>query len=124
MKFRSARHTNDLAPIIAFYTEMLGLQVLGQFEGHAGYDGVFLGYPENDWHLEFTVSGEAALHHPDEDDLLVFYAASAAEYESILLRFADRGILPVDPKNPYWKSNGTTYADPDGYRLVIAMPQH
>jgi hypothetical protein len=73
MKFRIARHTTALNPIVRFYRDLLGLDVLGDFNNHNGYDGVFIGLPGADWHLEFTVSEEAPSHHPDNDDLLVLY---------------------------------------------------
>ncbi len=43
MKFRYARHTDDIKPLINFYTQVIGLEVIGSFENHANYDGVFLG---------------------------------------------------------------------------------
>lgn len=119
MKFRAARHTNNLSPIIAFYTNVLGLSVLGDFKDHDGYDGVFVGLPGADWHLEFTTSAESANHKPDEDDLLVFYPASADEYAAITERFSKHNIPPAEPKNPYWKVNGTLYKDPDGFGVMI-----
>ena len=122
MKFRIARHTNNLTPLIAFYKNILGFEILGQFTGHDGYDGVFIGLPQADWHLEFTVSADAPNHEPDEDDLLVFYADSLEQYEDLLQKFAAHSLTPLKPKNPYWEVNGTTFSDPDGYRLVIAMP--
>ncbi|MEL1242912.1 VOC family protein [Flavobacterium sp. DGU11] len=122
MKFRSARHTNNLDSLITFYRNVLGFEVLGSFKGHDGYDGVFLGIPGADWHLEFTISDEAAKHKPDEDDLLVFYPASIEEYERIIQRFTENNNPALESKNPYWKANGITYADPDGYRIVIVKP--
>jgi catechol 2,3-dioxygenase-like lactoylglutathione lyase family enzyme len=119
MKFRSARHTDNLPAIITFYTEALGLTVLGNFKDHDGYDGVFLGLAGADWHLEFTASNEPANHQPDEDDLLVFYPASAEEYAAITERFAKHNIPPAEPKNTYWKVNGTLYKDPDGFGVMI-----
>ena len=121
MKFRVARHTSDLQPILAFYRDLLGLRVLGGFTAHNGYDGVFLG-PENaDWHLEFTVSEEAPVHAPDDDDLLVFYLPSKVEYARSKAGFAEQGIAEVEAKNPYWRENGTTYRDPDGFGVVITV---
>ena len=35
MKFRYARHTNNLVSIIEFYTEIIGLEIIGQFENHS-----------------------------------------------------------------------------------------
>ena len=122
MKFRSARHTNNLSPIINFYTEILGLEVVGRFNNHDGYDGVFLGIHGADWHLEFTTSPEPAQHQPDEDDLLVFYPACTEEYSTITERFTKHNIPPAEPKNPYWKTNGTLYKDPDGFGVMIVKP--
>jgi catechol 2,3-dioxygenase-like lactoylglutathione lyase family enzyme len=48
MKFRVARHTNDLDKIKTFYTTVLGFEVLGSFEDHDSYDGLFLGKPNLD----------------------------------------------------------------------------
>ena len=73
MKFRYARHTNNLKVLSEFYTNVLGLEKLGGFKNHSNYNGVFLGLPNKDWHIEFTESDEKAEHNPDEDDLLVFY---------------------------------------------------
>ncbi|TSJ44155.1 hypothetical protein FO440_08280 [Mucilaginibacter corticis] len=72
MKLRVARHTSNLKPLISFYTTVLGLDVIGSFTDHAGYDGVFIGGKNSEWHLEFTTSANNADHHADEDDLLVF----------------------------------------------------
>ncbi|MHA3788842.1 VOC family protein [Flavobacterium hauense] len=123
MKFRAARHTDNPDPITTFYTEILGLEILGSFKDHNGYDGVFIGQPRADWHLEFTTSAEPAHHQPDEDDLLVFYPASAAEYTTITARFAKHNIPTAEPKNPYWKVNGTLYKDPDGFGVMIVSPK-
>jgi hypothetical protein len=52
MKVRFARHTNNLDAIKSFYIDVLGLDLLGGFENHNGYDGVFIGIPNTDWYLE------------------------------------------------------------------------
>ncbi|PTQ96879.1 glyoxalase/bleomycin resistance protein/dioxygenase superfamily protein [Mucilaginibacter yixingensis] len=121
MKLRTARHTDHLQPIIDFYTQLLGLQLLGEFKDHAGYDGVFIGIPHAAWHLEFTTSAEAPIHQPDDDDLLVFYPDTEKERNQILDRFRRADIAEVVAKNPYWNNNGRTFTDPDGFRIVIAM---
>lgn len=122
MKIRIARHTQHLQNIIHFYVDALGLKLLGQFNDHDGYSGVFIGLNQHDWHLEFTISAEAPQHQPDDDDLLVWYAGNQQEYEQINQRFLQHSIHPVTVKNPYWNSNGITYTDPDGFRIVIAKP--
>lgn len=119
MKFRIARHTNDLKKIISFYTELIGLDILGSFEDHDGYDGIFIGSKNSDWHLEFTISKEAAQHSSDEDDLLVFYTSNETEYQNINTRFIENGYPNRQAKNPYWNENGSYYLDPDGFGIII-----
>jgi catechol 2,3-dioxygenase-like lactoylglutathione lyase family enzyme len=121
MKFRIARHTTNLNRIIDFYGRVLGLKVLGEFKEHHNYDGVFMGLPGEGWHLEFTVSDSCPKHQPDDDDLLVFYASSLAEFAEIKKRFVKNKAKPVKPKNPYWEKNGITFEDPDGFRIVISL---
>lgn len=122
MKFRYARHTNHLEPIIQFYTSILEFEILGRFKNHEGYDGVFLGLPKENWHLEFTVSWQQPLHQPDEDDLLVFYPESEAAFNRILKNMQDMIIKASTPQNPYWKKNGVMMLDPDGFGVVIVKP--
>ena len=40
--------------VVEFYKDGVGLVELGRFDGHSGYDGVMLGLPGSDYHLEFT----------------------------------------------------------------------
>ena len=120
MTFRIARHTNNLKSIIDFYTQVLGLTILGNFENHDNYDGVFLGENGLDWHLEFTTSTEKAQHKFDEDDLLVFYPNSQDEYDFIIQQIEQNNIPKIKTKNPYWNKNGVIIKDPDGYNVVIS----
>jgi len=128
VKFRQARHTNQLEPIIRFYTEIIGLKELGSFKNHEGYDGVFIGTDQYDntsgWHLEFTVSWEMPIHRVDEDDLLVFYPSTESIYKDIILRIRAANLKPFVPKNPYWRRNGICILDPDGYGVVIVTPKN
>ncbi len=125
MKFRYARHTDNLPLLVNFYTKVAGLEVLGHFANHDHYNGVFLGRPNADWHLEFTESNTKAHHHPDDDDLLVFYLSSTAELNTLKKRLATLGIPLVKSKNPYWQKNGLEITDPDGYGVIFTVsPQH
>jgi catechol 2,3-dioxygenase-like lactoylglutathione lyase family enzyme len=83
MKFRVARHTDSLEQIIKFYTDILGLEIIGEFKNHNNYDGVFMSKEGLDWHLEFTTSNAVANHKADKDDLLVFYVESEKEYSEL-----------------------------------------
>jgi catechol 2,3-dioxygenase-like lactoylglutathione lyase family enzyme len=105
----------------AFYIGLLGLQELGHFTGHDGYDGVFLGLPGADWHLEFTVSETKPEHQPDADDLLVFYLPDEAALKVYQGRMSEAGVLPVTPVNPYWVQHGVSYTDPDGFGIMLAL---
>lgn len=121
MNFRYARHTNSLEPIIKFYTEIVGLSILGNFKNHDHYDGVFLGLAGDNWHLEFTISNETAHHSTDEDDLLIFYVESQAEVDAIVQKAIDSNTKIAEPKNPYWKENGVLLHDPDGFGVIITF---
>lgn len=120
MELRVARHTNNLQPLIKFYSAIFSLEVLGSFQNHDNYDGVFLGKGNLDWHLEFTQSQERVEFNFGEDDLLVFYPKTTQEYQQIIRSIEQLQIPRLAPKNPYWEHNGIMIADPDGYRIVIS----
>ena len=120
MKLRIARHTNDLEKIRVFYTTILNLKVLGSFENHDSYDGLFLGNSNFDWHLEFTKTNEIISFNFNEDDLLIFYPECTVEYENIIQNITKNNITFLNSKNPYWNKNGKMIEDPDGYKIVIS----
>lgn len=120
MTFRYARHTNNLEQLKSFYIDVLGLELLGGFENHNGYDGVFIGKQEENWHLEFTQSVEVPNHTFDDDDLLVFYPNSKLEFDLLKEKLEHHSVQFVISKNPYWSENGIQFLDPDGYRIVIS----
>lgn len=119
MKFRVARHTNDLEKIEQFYTTIIGLKILGRFKNHNNYNGIFLGIEGLDWHLEFTTSLEEANHNFNEDDILVFYTKTTDEFLSFKNRIEQEKITIEIPKNPYWQENGIQISDPDGYKIIL-----
>ena len=118
MFFRYARHSSNINALCAFYTEVLGLRLLGRFENHDGYDGVFIGEPGQSWHLEFTQSDSPSTARFDEDDALVFYPPNRAAYTQIKTMLKDRPQL--HPKNPYWQKNGLCVQDPDGFYVIVS----
>ena len=120
MTFRVARHTNNLEAIKAFYITILGFQELGSFINQEEYDGIFIGQPNENWHLEFTQSTDIAQHTFDEDDILVFYPTSEIEYDAIVNRIKAHQLTFIKAKNPYWNTNGKMLLDPDGYRIVLS----
>jgi catechol 2,3-dioxygenase-like lactoylglutathione lyase family enzyme len=117
---RVARPTGQLAEIETFYSTDLGLPVLYRFEDHAGYNGVMIGLPGTDYHLEFTshVDGSPC-PAPTTDNLLVLFHNDAQMYD-VVERLAAAGHERVEAENPYWGGVGAlTFEDPDGWRLVL-----
>jgi catechol 2,3-dioxygenase-like lactoylglutathione lyase family enzyme len=121
LQVRIARHTDRLAEVVAFYRDGIGLPVIGGFEGHDGYDGVFLDLPGTGTHLELTSGGgrSAAVPHapvPHPESLLVLYLGDRVSVDAAVAR---AGVEPVIAENPYWGRNGVTLEDPDGFRVVL-----
>jgi hypothetical protein len=79
---RIARPTDHFDEVLHFYTEGVGLTVLGSFEDHGGFDGVMLGLAGAPYHLDFTRKrGHIAGRAPTEDNLLVFYMPDKQEWQ-------------------------------------------
>ena len=117
---RVARPTDKLGEVVQFYSEGLGLEVLGSFSDHVGYSGVMLGLPGHDYHLEFTQHEHGSpCPAPSRDNLLVLYIPDGQAIEQIKVRLASLGYHPVSPENPFWQEKGVTIADPDGWRVVL-----
>lgn len=121
MTFRYARHTTDLKKIERFYTEIVGLEKLGGFENHNNYDGLFLGHSNSNWHLEFTTSNEQPKSKFDDDDILVFYVNSKAEFNQVKKTLNKKKINIEIPKNPYWAENGILILDPDNFKIIFSI---
>lgn len=117
---RVARPTDDLDAVVRFYSDGLGLDVIGEFVDHDGFDGVMLGYAGSPYHLEFTRHrGVSVGRAPTEDNLLVFYLTKRDDWERTVARMTTAGHVPVPSLNPYWDRQGATFDDSDGYRVVI-----
>lgn len=117
---RVARPTDDIDALLSFYCDGLGLSVLYRFEGHNGFDGVMLGAPGAPYHFEFTrAHGHSAGRAPSQDHLIVLYLPDHDVWQGGVERFRAAGFEPVASFNPYWDSQGATFEDPDGYRLVL-----
>ena len=102
---RVARPTDNLRQVADMYREGLGFEVLGTFEDHDGFDGVILGAPGAEYHLEFTHHGGRTVGKaPTEDHLLVFYLPDSQEWSNACDRMLRAGFRQV----------------PDGIRAMIA----
>ena len=123
LRFRSARPANDLRATERFYVDALGCTRLGAFEDHDGFDGLIVGAADASWQAEFLRErGVVAPRAPTDEHLLVFYVAERAALAERAGAMQAAGHAPVAPHNPYWLQHGMTFADPDGYRVVIAVP--
>ncbi len=119
---RIARPTSRLREVVAFYEEGLGLPRIGSFEGHDGYDGVMLGLPGREYHLEFTQHAAGSpCPAPSRDNLLVLYVPGAKDHARMCQRLEALGHRPVEPENPYWRGKSLTFEDPDGWRVVLCV---
>ena len=117
---RVARPSDDLDALLRFYCAGLGLKLRYRFKDHAGFDGIILGREGEPYHLEFTRKhGDVVGRAPTSDHLLVYYFSRSAEWELTVQRMRNAGFSPVQSFNPYWDSNGITFEDPDGYRIVL-----
>ena len=117
---RVARPTDHLDAIATMYAEGLGLEVIGHFDDHDGFDGVMLGESGGPYHLEFTTrTGHTSGRAPTEDNLLVFYIPDVETWQRACLKMEAAGFTPVDAFNPYWDRHGRTFEDLDGYRVVL-----
>ena len=115
---RIARPSRDLAATSHFYQALIGLERLGGFEQHNGYDGCFLGFVCATWHLELTFHKD---HQPTPsvEDLLVFYLDQTA-LDDVVARASTLGLVAVLHPNPYWEASGAVgFVDPDGYFLIL-----
>lgn len=120
MFLRVARHTDNLEKMVDFYVTILGFELLGDFQNHNSYDGVFIGKSGLDWHFEFTKSEEKANHTFDHDDVIVIYPKSILDYDQLISRLIHNNISIVTSNNPFWNENGKMFLDPDGYRIVLS----
>ena len=120
IQVRLARPATDLAGVVAFYGEVLGLPLLAPFEDHDGHDGVIFGLPDASRQLEI-VRTEETIASPSAEDQLVFYVGSSERVEEVAARKCDAGHEPQVSPNPYWERTGAVcFVDPDGYWLVVS----
>ena len=119
-RLRIARPTNRLDLIAQMYCKGLDFDVLGHFKDHQGFDGVIVGHPNHAYHLEFTHHrGTTVPDAPTADNLLVFYISDETEWRAACTKMELAGFLVVVSYNPYWDQHGKTFADLDGYRVVL-----
>ena len=117
---RIARASDNLEAVLRFYRDGLGFELLFEFKDHEGFDGMMLGHKGACYHLEFTrKAGHRAGSAPTEENLLVFYLPDIGHWSRAVARLEALGHKPAKSFNPYWDRKGRTFANPDGYRVVL-----
>ncbi len=102
------------------YVDGLGMEVLGGFENHSGFDGTMVGLPGQSYHLEFTFEhGSEAEVPPSSEHMLVFYHPDEDEWLRASERMLKARFEEIPAHNPYWNQEGRTFKDLDGYLVVI-----
>ena len=81
-----------------------------------------LGQGGSDFHFEFTYCRTHPVQPtPTPEDLLVFYIDDPAGWDARCRTMLEAGFAETESFNPYWKSRGRTFKDPDGYLVVVAQ---
>jgi len=106
------------------YCRGLGLQIVGRFENHDGFDGVILGLKGSNYHLEFTFCRtHSVTPAPTPEDLLVLYLPASADWNATTARMLAADFRQTRSFNPYWDARGRTFKDQDGYRIVLQQEE-
>jgi catechol 2,3-dioxygenase-like lactoylglutathione lyase family enzyme len=123
VEVRIARPTDKLGEVLDFYCGDLGLPELYR-TATDGYQVVMVGLPGDKYHLEFTSHDDGSPGRaPTEENLLVFYFATAEQMFDVVTRLGESRHEPVELDNPWWRENGAiAFADPDDWRIVL-MPK-
>lgn len=117
---RFARPVTDPGRSAAAYCAALDMQVLGRFDDHDGFDGVMVGDPEQGFHFEFTRDRrQPVTPAPTREDLVVFYVPDPVEWDRRCRALLAAGFEEVAPRNPYWRQQGRSFRDQDGYLVVV-----
>ncbi|MDQ1648212.1 MAG: hypothetical protein QOG60_269 [Frankiaceae bacterium] len=117
---RFARSSSNYERTVAFYRDLLGLPVVGEFADSFGEDGTIFGLPDTRTQLEI-VRAPRETGAPDLFDMVVLYLPGAEAVAAATAPLQTAGV-PTDPTpHPYWIARGgVVHLDPDGRRVVFA----
>ena len=117
---RVARACREIEAMGRQYSEGLGFEVLSNFRGHDGFDGVILGHPNSAYHLEFIHDHTAPpAAPPHEEQLLVFYLEDEEAWLARCAAMLAAGFTVAHNANPFWQRHGRTFEDAEGGRVVL-----
>jgi predicted N-acetyltransferase YhbS len=112
---RTSRHYDET---VAFYRDVVGLPVVGEFRGSFDEDGTIFGFPDTSVQLEIVRARAGSVE--GTFDQLVLYLDDAVAVADATAPLRAAGLTATDP-HPYWAANGAvTYQDPDGRDVVFA----
>jgi catechol 2,3-dioxygenase-like lactoylglutathione lyase family enzyme len=114
------RPTRSLAPLLRFYRDALGLQVLYQFGDEADPAGAMLGLPGTSHHIELLKVADAQSAPPSRHNVLVLHMPERAQRDALAARLRAAGFEETKPANPWWLERGVVFDDPDGWPVVLS----
>lgn len=120
MTIRCARHSQEIEEVESFFTQVIVLQKLGSFQNHESYEGQFLGFSNQGWHLAFNFTEENINHTPDADNLLELYMSQQL-MNKVQQQAKKQGVNNFTPKNLYWQDKGLDFLDPVEYAVIITI---
>jgi GNAT superfamily N-acetyltransferase len=120
---RFARASTHYQETVAFYRDLVGLPLLGEFAASYGADGTIFGLPDTSIQLEVVRARAASdASHGGGSDQIVLYLDDSAAVSAATAPLGAAGLTPDPEPHAYWAANGAvTYRDPDG-RVVIFAP--
>jgi hypothetical protein len=112
---RASRHYDET---VAFYRDLVGLPVIGEFRASFDEDGTIFGLPDSAVELEIIRAHEHTVSATFDQLTLYLDDQPAVERATAALRAAGREPAA---SHPYWAANGAvTYRDPDDREVVFA----
>lgn len=116
---RFGRASQHYDRTIAFYRDLVGLPVVGEFTASFGEDGTIFGLPDTTAQLEIIRAHEPTA--ATAFDQLVLYLDNAAAVDAATAPLRAAGLPASPDPHPYWAANGAAiFNDPDGRELVFA----
>jgi len=118
---RFARVSAHYDDTIAFYRDVVGLPVVGEFSGSFGEDGTIFGLPDTTVQLEIVRAHADEQQSPSRLDQVTFYLDNADAVAAATSPLTTAGCRPDPDLHPYWTANAAVgFRDPDGRQVIYA----
>ena len=116
---RIVRHCNAPDVLASQYCQALGFQLFTRFDDRDGYSAAIAGWPGAAWHVAFVSAPEPPRSAPSTEEALVIYEPDAARWQARAEALRQAGFHDVTAPNPYWETHGASFADREGFRLIL-----